>query len=306
MSESIIAADERSPRPQRLDRVALLRHARRLAAAPAGPWLHAEVAQRMAERLAIIKLQPQRWLQWSAFLGAGGEALAQVYKGAEQLWVEPTPELLERSATAAKRGWLQRLKGAPKVDVSAPDGVAPGQAQLVWANMTLHAHADLPGLLAQWQAALAVNGFVMFSCLGPDSFVELRPLFAARGWGRIAPDWWDMHDIGDLVVGAGFADPVMDQERIMLTWGEPEALLKDLRALGGNVAPDRFPGLRGRGWRRELLAALEGLRGADGRLRLSLEVVYGHAFKAAPKLKVQPETHVSLDQMREMVRQASQ
>ena len=115
-----------------------------------------------------------------------------------------------------------------------------------------------------------------------------------------------MHDIGDLVVGTGFADPVMDQERISLTWGEPEALLKDLRALGGNVAPDRFAGLRGRGWRRELLAALEGLRGADGRLRLTLEMVYGHAFKAAPKLKMQPETHVSLDQMREMVRQASQ
>ena len=76
-------------------------------------------------RWAIIKLQPERWLQWSAFVGASAEALAEVYKGAEQVWVEPTPELLERSAAAAKRGWLQRLTGAPKITVSKAGEVAP-------------------------------------------------------------------------------------------------------------------------------------------------------------------------------------
>ena len=281
----------------------MLRQARRLAGAETGPWLHAEVAQRMAERLAIIKLQPQRLLQWSAFIGHSGSALSDAYADAEQVWVEPTPALLERSAAATKRGWLQKLKGAPKIQVCAPGGVVDGQVQLVWANMALHACVDVPQTLAQWHAALAVDGFMMFSCFGPDSFVELRPLFAKHGWGRPGPDWWDMHDIGDLLVGAGFADPVMDQERITLTWGDAQALLKDLRALGGNVAPQRFAGLRGRAWRQSLLAALESLRGPDGRLRLSLEIVYGHAFKPAPKLRLEPETRVSLDQMRDMVRQ---
>ena len=280
-----------------------MRQARRLAAAPEAPWLHADVAKRMAERLSIIKLQPERWLQWYAFLGASGAALAEVYKGAEQTWVEPTPALLERSRQAGKRGWLQRITGASKISVSSPGEVVEGQAHLVWANMGLHASVDIPATLAQWHAALAVDGFLMFSCYGPDSFVELRPLFARLGWGRPGPDWWDMHDLGDLLVGAGFADPVMDQERISLTWGDAETLLKDLRALGGNVAPDRFAGLRGRAWKQSLLIALESLRGPDGRLRLSLEIVYGHAFKPVPKLRLQPETHVSLDQMRDMVRQ---
>lgn len=174
---------------------------------------------------------------------------------------------------------------------------------MLWSNMALHAAVDLPETLQRWQASLAVGGFVMFSCLGPDSFVELRPLFARAGWGRTAPDWWDMHDIGDLVLKAGLADPVMDQERVRLTWGDPESLLTDLRALGGNVAPARFAGLRGRGWRRQVLAELEGLRDDQGRLTLTLELVFGHAFKAAPRLAVAAETHVPVDALRASLRQ---
>lgn len=259
----------------------------------------------MAERLPIIKLQPKKLLQWSAFLGASGAALTAAYPAAEQICIEPTLALRERSLAMHQRGWLQSLRRRPAISVLTPTelGLRSGQAELVWANMSLHASVDLPQTLAQWHAALAVDGFVMFSCLGPDSFVELRPLYAQLGWGRPAPDWWDMHDVGDLLVGAGFADPVMDQERISLTWADAATLLKDLRALGGNLAPQRFKGLRGKTWHRSLLAALEGLRGADGRLRLSLELVYGHAFKPAPRIRLDAESHVSLEQMREMVKQ---
>ncbi|HLO93533.1 MAG TPA: biotin synthase, partial [Burkholderiaceae bacterium] len=147
-----------------------------------------------------------------------------------------------------------------------------------------------------------VDGFLMFSCLGPDSLVELVRLYESLGWGRPLPAWVDMHDLGDMMVEAGFADPVMDQERLRLTWSEPEKLLADLRALGGNVSPARFPGLRTPRWRARLLAALEGLRGPDGLIALSLELVYGHAFKPVPRPRVSGETHVSLDDMRSMVR----
>ena len=105
-----------------------------------------------------------------------------------------------------------------------------------------------------------------------------------------------------MMVEAGFADPVMDQERLRLTWSEPQKLLTDLRALGGNVSPARFPGLRTPRWRDRLLAALDSLRGPDGLITLSLELVYGHAFKPVPRPRVSGETHVSLDEMRSMVR----
>lgn len=287
-------------RPQDLDPIALTRQQRRLAAAAAQPWLHVEVARRMADRLEFIKLQPRRVLDVTPALGAGHELLRAAYPHAQLLWHEDVAWLASRAQQAlAPRGW-RRLRGAAEARVLSLPAQPP--VDLLWSNMALHGCVDLPGQLARWQASLATDGFVMFSCLGPDSFVELRPLYAQAGWGRPAPDWWDMHDLGDLLVHAGFADPVMDQERLRLTWAEPEKLLADLRALGGNLAPTRFAGLRGRVWRRQLLQGLDALRDADGRIVLTLELVFGHALKAAPKLTVAAETRVSVDSMRSALR----
>jgi malonyl-CoA O-methyltransferase len=301
MSSPLSAAAQR-PARQQIDARALTHQLRRLARQAQPPWLHAEISRRMAERLPVIKLQPARVLQWSAFLGASGEDLRKAYPQAAQLLVEPVAALRERSLAQYKKAWWQVLRGAPEPSVSLPHEAGEGVAELLWANMYLHLSPDPEALLALWHRALAVDGFVMFSCLGPDSLRELRPLYEALGWGLPGPEWIDMHDVGDMLVGAGFADPVMDQERITLTWAEPQRLLDDLRALGGNISPGRHPGSRGRVWRGRLLAALEGLRGVDGRLSLSLELVYGHAFKPVPRLKMAAETRVSLDQMRSMVR----
>ncbi|HEY8880214.1 MAG TPA: biotin synthase [Roseateles sp.] len=290
----------KGPRPQDLDAAAVRHQARRLASAAQPPWLHEEVAGRMAERLTFIKLQPQRVLDASPALGASGELLRRAYPNAEMLWHEDDSALAARAAEARQRNWWQKLRGASSGQVeSLPP--KPG-VDLLWSNMALHACAELPDLLARWQASIAVGGFVMFSCFGPDSFVELRSLYARRGWGRPAPDWWDMHDIGDLVLKAGFADPVMDQQRLRLTWSSPESLLADLRSLGGNLAPTRFAGLRGRAWRQALLAELQTLGDSEGRLVLTLELVFGHAFKAAPRLTMAAETHVSVDAMRATLR----
>jgi len=255
----------------------------------------------MIERLAVIKVQPERVLQWSAFLGDSHQRLVETYPKAVQVCVEAVPELAERSREQHARGWLAKLAGRAEVEVVEPSALASESAQLVWSNLELHAHADLPALIERWHKALAVEGFVMFSCFGPDSFRELREVHAREGFGPAGPEWWDMHDVGDLLVQAGFADPVMDQERITLTWGDAETLLRDLRALGGNLAPARFAGLRTRAWRQRYLQALESLRGADGRLALTLELVQGHAFKPQPKLRVAAQTEVSLDHMRQML-----
>jgi malonyl-CoA O-methyltransferase len=112
-----------------------------------------------------------------------------------------------------------------------------------------------------------------------------------------------MHDWGDMLVHAGFAEPIMDMERITLTYSSADSLLDELRGLGRNLHTARFPALRGRRWRHTLCAALEhALQGPDGRLQLTFEVVYGHAFKPAPKLTVSSETRVPLEEMRRSLR----
>lgn len=292
------------PGTQQIDAAAARRQRRRLALAEQPPWLHQEVAQRMLDRLPIIKLQPAQVLQRRPSIGGGDAGLRQHYPQAVQQWCEPDDVVRTHWQQRLRRGWMQsmleRLRGAaaPELVAQAPAGAA----QLLWSNMELHAETDKPGLIAQWHEALAVDGFLMFSCFGPDSFIELRQVYAQQGWGVPTPEWVDMHDLGDMLVHAGFADPVMDQEHLRLTWATPESLLSDLRALGGNVSVLRTPGLRGRAWQARLLAALEALRGADGRLGLSVELVYGHAFKPQPRVKVAAQTEVSLEQMRAMIR----
>jgi malonyl-CoA O-methyltransferase len=116
-----------------------------------------------------------------------------------------------------------------------------------------------------------------------------------------------MHDWGDMLVAAGYAEPVMDMERVTLTYASPQRLLAELRELGRNLQPQRFPGLRGRRWRERLLQALASMPGAeqhaDGALPLALtfEIIYGHALKPQPRLPVQGETSLSLDEMRRIL-----
>ena len=295
---------EPSPAAARpFDSIATTAALRRLSREPAPPWLHGEVARRMGERLEIVRLRPERVIDWWGFLGAGSEVLQRVYPKAERLVVEPDPALCARSAAAAVRPWWS-ARGwghAPTAVALDSDDLRAG-AQLVWANMMLHAVADPPALFERWERLLAVDGFVMFSCLGPGTLKELRDLYRHLGRPVPTPDFIDMHDLGDMMVAAGFADPVMDQETLTLRWTDSEALLRELRALGRNTRPGRPAGLRTRLWRSELVDALESLRGPDGSLGLSFEIAYGHAFKAAPRLRADRPTTVSLDDMRALVR----
>ena len=110
---------------------------------------------------------------------------------------------------------------------------------------------------------------------------------------------------GDMLVHAGFAEPIMDMERITLSYSSADKLLDELRSLGRNLHVSRFPGLRSRDWRQRLLDGLTrhlGAKSEDGRLSVTFEVVYGHAFKPKPKVKLQLETRVSLEDMRNVLK----
>jgi hypothetical protein len=105
--------------------------------------------------------------------------------------------------------------------------------------MALHLVDDPLALMQQWHRALAVDGFLMFSTLGPGSMQGLRQVYARLGWPTPHAPFVDMHDLGDMLVHTGFADPVMDQEILTLTWPDADALLGELRTLGGNADPGR-------------------------------------------------------------------
>ena len=162
-----------------IDRAALLRIQQRQALAAEPPWLHGEVARRMAERLQIMKLVPSLVIDWWSRSGAGSELLRAAYPKAKHLRVKPPAALTQPQAPApwwAPQRWRSN-------EVIAESAVPDAQAHVLWANMMLHAVADPGALLVQWRRALSKDGFVMFSTLGPDTLKTLREVYREAGWG---------------------------------------------------------------------------------------------------------------------------
>jgi len=259
----------------------------------------------MEQRLQWIRQSPVSWCHWDPVRG-GLQAHALLrgrYLQAACHVTETAPQRQSVAVSALSSAWWSaaRWKGGA-VHFAAP---APGAVQMLWANMALHMAADPQALLAQWHRALGVDGYLMFSCLGPDTLRELRGVYEALGWPVPGHAFTDMHDWGDMLIEAGFAEPVMDMERITLTFPSAARLLQELRELGANLHPARFAGLRGRRWKAHLERALtEHLADPDhgGQLALTFEIIYGHAFKPAPRVPVAGQSAVSLQDMRAMLR----
>jgi uncharacterized small protein (DUF1192 family) len=158
--------------------------------------------------------------------------------------------------------------------------------------------------LADYTIKAPEGGVVIHMPYKPDTLRELREVHRQCGWPEPAHEFTDMHDWGDMLVQAGFAEPVMDMERITLTYINSDKLLADLRALGRNLHRQRFQGLRGKSWlahwHQALLKLAQPANG--GPLSLSFEVVYGHAMKPQPRMKVSAESQINLSDMRQMLR----
>jgi len=282
----------------RVDVVAAARLKRRLALAADSPWLHQEAASRMAERLSFIKRQPAVVLDWSPDAPQPSSPLVKASPQARVLQVrEVEPGVVPAS-------WWRRLAGLnARERWMSPAAAAGIQAQMIWSNMGLHLEPDALAVMRQWRAAMADDSFVMFTTLGPGSLPSLRTLYAEYGWGEPHAPFTDMHDLGDMLVEAGFADPVMDQELLTLHYASAEALLKELREMGMNLSPGRFAGLRSRAWLTALKLALSRQADANGRISLQVELVYGHAFRAADRgPTLSADTRIPLDDMKLMLR----
>jgi malonyl-CoA O-methyltransferase len=256
-------------------------------------FLRREVAGRMHERLALVKLAPERVLDAGCGTGEDLGMLQETYPAAQLVGVDASPAMLAAAARpqAGMRPLnklLSRLMPAKAgVDLLGGDfGNLPlgaNSVDLVWSNLALHWHPQPDKVFAEWRRVLTVDGLLMFSNFGPDTLKELRAAFAAMDETPHALPFVDMHDFGDQLVEAGFTTPVMDMEQITVTYDTTAALLADVRALGGNPLATRRRGLVGRAAWQRMLAALEAQRRPDGKLALTFEVIYGHAFRPVTK-----------------------
>ena len=245
-----------------------------------------EIDRRMQERLDYVNLQPKRVLDLGCSRGASFPALAARYPNAELIGLDISPAMLaaSRPQRANWQRWLGIGKNTDPLRLAADAAnlpLASRSTTLVWSNLLLHWLDDPIPALAEAHRVLEVGGLLMFSTLGPDTLRELRNAFS-DGYAH-TQRFADMHDLGDMLVGCGFADPVMDMEVLTLTYDDFDALLAELRSSGSMCAMKaRRHGLTGRQTWAAARAAYEKLR-CDGKLPATFEIVYGHAWKAAPK-----------------------
>ena len=221
---------------------------------------------RLLERLDYVKITPRRILDAGSGPARQSRALAGRYAGAQVLALDFALPMLPRRGPIAR--WLGRGATAVCADFHRLP-LASGSVELVWCNLALHWATDPLEVFREFERVLAPEGLVLFSTLGPDTLKELR---AAAGAMRVH-EFIDMHDLGDMLVAAGFSAPVMDMEQLVIDYGAGARLLDDLRSSGQtNARIDRGRGLRGRRF-------LQDFRGAP--LRSTFEVVYGHGWKRA-------------------------
>jgi malonyl-CoA O-methyltransferase len=246
----------------------------------AGDALHREIGRRLVEHLDPIRVEPARVIDLGCGTGTHLEALAARFPDAGLVAIDFSKAMLER---ARRRGsWWRRTFGARAACICADMQSLPlasASAGLAFSNLALQ-WCDPRAVFAEASRVLVKEGLLLFSTLGPDTLRELRAAFAAAG-SPLAMDFDDMHDIGDALVAAGFTQPVMEMELVTLEYATLEALARDLHAVGAlGAASSKSLGARGR-WKRAG-AAYEARR-RDGALPATYEVIYGHAWKGAPR-----------------------
>jgi malonyl-CoA O-methyltransferase len=257
--------------------------------------LQREIGARMNERLEYVKLAPTAVLDAGCGTGDAVGELAARYPAARVVAFDVALPMVERARARSqvRRTALSRLlrpfaaRGVGDATFVCADIVAlpfAGVAfDLVWSNLALQWVNDLPRAFSEFRRVLKVGGLLSFTTFGPDTLRELRSAFAGVDARTHTSRFVDMHDIGDMLVNAGFADPVMDMEYVTLTYETPRALLAELKAIGAtNRTRGRPMGLMGRARFERVLDRLERLR-KEGRIPSTFEVVYGHAWKGEPR-----------------------
>ena len=259
----------------------LLRRAFEKAAAgyDAAAVLQHEVCGRMVSRLDYVKHRPAAILDAGSGSGNVVTALRARYPQAMLCALDIALPMVMLARVRAR--WWQRWLGRGVLPVCGDSEQLPlhtAAVDMVWSNLALQWINDPKRAFGEFRRVLKPGGLLMFSTFGPDTLKELRTAYQGIDRYTHVHRFIDMHDLGDALVHAGFADPVMDMEYLTLTYADVRALMRDLKAIGAhNISMGRRPGMTARAALASVERNYETWR-RDGRLPATFEVVYGQAW----------------------------
>ena len=236
---------------------------------------HAQARGELLRRLQPVQLKVQTILDLGGGPGLGARALVRQFPKAAVTLVDQSPEML-RAATRA-RGWWRKFECLEADATALP--VADGSVDLVVASMLLPGLPQPEALLGEVRRVLKPRGYFAFTTLGAPSLRELAAAFASADAEVLhLLELMDFHDLGDALTRAGFVAPVLDADRLTVTYRTLRDACRDLRAGAAPLPRNGRRSLTGRGrWHAAEHAFAQG-RGSDGRIPVTCELVFGQAW----------------------------
>jgi malonyl-CoA O-methyltransferase len=236
--------------------------------------LQGRIRDELIERLDVVRIDPAVVLDLGTGTGRAAATLRRRYRGSQVVAVDLSMRML---AEAARRQTLLRRFRRVCADAALLP-IRDASVELVASNLMLQWCNDPDAVFAECRRVLKPGGLLTFTTFGPDTLVELRHAWAAADGLTHVNRFIDMHDLGDALIRAGLAEPVLDVERYTLTYDTAGELMRDLKAIGArNANAGRPRGLTGKGALARMTAAYEKYR-TGGRLPATYEVVYGQAW----------------------------
>ncbi len=265
--------------------------------------LQRQTGDELLDRLLLVTLQPKSILDLGVGTGRNLSLLAKRYPKAQLMAVDIATEMVKQARINYRQdeGLKRWLPNSAKPHYLVGDAenlpLADNSVDLVFANLALQ-WCDPRTSFAEIQRVLRPDGLLMFTSLGPDTLHELRQAWASVDDYPHVNMFYDMHDVGEAMMEAGLAEPVLDTDRYTLTYETSMALMKDLKVLGAsNVNSERHRGLTGKQALKTVAESYEQFRN-NGLLPATYEVVYGHAWgRQAKQQNIEGEVRISIDQI---------
>ena len=242
-------------------------------------FVHAVTRDGLCSRLELLLLKAEAILDLGSATGAMGRLLRKRFKRAHIVSLDLSHAMLAQARS--NKAWFSRSSFVQGDAHQLP--FTDTSFDMVVANQVLPWAPDPQPVFDEVSRVLRKGGVFAFATLGPDSLREIERAWAGIDAGAHVLRFPDMHDIGDGLVRSGLRDPVLDVDRLAVTYENAARLFADLTRVGArNVLEDRSRGMVGRRTFRAMTDALAA-SGTDGKIVLDLELVYGHCWGSGPK-----------------------